>query len=72
MSTSNEKCNSFHELAGCRCIRSKGHEGRCWSKAGSDSTGAITRCEWTSINGRYHRHCEYKTSYSRNARRLKP
>jgi len=65
-----ELCNSFHEFGGMRCIRAKGHDGRCWCKAGpADPTGAITRGEWKSVNGKFVKHYEYFTTYCINARR---
>lgn len=64
-----ERCNSYHKLAGCYCVRAKGHDGLCWTRASRDAQGAMTRCEWTSENGEYKRHRQYTTTYPTNARR---
>lgn len=51
-----ELCNSFHESGGMRCIRPKGHAGRCWCKWAplTGSPGYVTRGEWSMVGGFYH------------------
>lgn len=63
------QCPSVHKLGGMRCIRRTGHDGPCWCRAGRDSTGAVTRCEWYSRNGQYVRHLQYVTTYPANGAR---
>lgn len=67
-SETEEKCNSLHKLGGMRCIREKGHEGRCWCKATRDSAGAMTRGEWISKGGVFVRHVQYVTTYPKNGK----
>jgi hypothetical protein len=55
-----EYCNIQHRHAGCRCIRSKGHRGLCWSAAEKDSQGAIGRCLWYSKDGEFKSHHSYE------------
>ena len=58
-----DKCNSFHELGGMRCIRKAGHDGLCWNRAIVTKDGRMTRGEWYSENGKFKRHHQYATSY---------
>ncbi len=64
------KCGIKHELGGQVCIREAGHEDLCRSRAVANHVdGSITYSEWTSKDGRFHRHCGYTTIYSKNAKR---
>lgn len=63
-----ESCNIKHGFGDCRCIREKGHDGLCWSKA-QRGNGTITRAEWHSENGEFKSHHQYATTYPTNARR---
>lgn len=66
--TASEKCPSVHKWSDLRCIREKGHEGRCWSKSVRNRTsGTITRAEWHSVNGVFKSHYRYDTKYPTNS-----
>jgi hypothetical protein len=67
MSEPSARCGSFHIHAGVRCIRHKGHDGLCWSKAQAGGLGSISRCEWYSENGAFKTHHQYNTRYPSNA-----
>lgn len=56
-------CNIQHRHAGCRCVRSRGHEGNCWSSAERSSCGAITRCVWQSSRGEFKSHVGYELTF---------
>ncbi len=63
------KCSSVHKMSGVSCIREKGHEGDCYSKACRNSTdGSITRTEWYSKNEVFLNHKQYKTTYPINSK----
>lgn len=62
------KCGILHGFSDCRCIRERGHEGKCWGKA-VRGEGIITRAVWYSKNGKFKSHHTYETVYPRNAKR---
>jgi hypothetical protein len=45
-------CENLHQLAGIRCIRSRSHDGRHWSKwSPVEGQSCIQRAEWTEHDG---------------------
>jgi hypothetical protein len=70
-----DKCNIVHGWSGdgVRCIREKGHDGQCWSRAMPDQkNGTVTRVYWLSENGRFKSHSHYDTKYPTNMRKDRP
>lgn len=63
------KCNSFHELGGMRCNRTKGHEGYCRCKAEKREGGSIMYAEWRFNDKGEFRHVGYQSIYPSNAAR---
>jgi len=55
-----EQCNIQHANTGCRCIRSNGHDGLCWSAAERHSSGTLVRCLWISKNDKFKSHHAYE------------
>lgn len=55
-----EQCNIQHRNAGCYCIRSKGHDGHCWSASERHSSGVLVRCVWRSKDGKFKSHHTYE------------
>lgn len=60
------KCGIKHGFGDQTCIREKGHDGRCRSKA-EKGAGTITYSEWYSKDDKFHRHYAYQTIYPKNA-----
>lgn len=67
-----EECNIQHRFSDARCIRTRGHEGRCWSRAYPDGRGAIHRAEWYSKDGVFHSHYAYVRIGARNSKGAHP
>ncbi len=62
-----DKCSIKHGFGDQTCIREKGHDGFCRSKAYRGQTGTLTYSEWRSKNGKFYSHQAYQTIYPANA-----
>lgn len=62
------KCGIKHGFGDQVCVREKGHEGLCRSKA-EKGRGTITYSEWESRDGKFYSHHGYYTIYPANADR---
>lgn len=64
---SEERCNSFHELGGMRCVREKGHDGYCHCRSERRGHGSIMYAEWYFNDEGKFRHVGYRSIYQTNA-----
>lgn len=63
------KCGIKHAFGDQTCIRDRGHDGLCRSKAERGTGGTVTYSEWESRDGEFHSHVGYRTIYPKNATR---
>jgi hypothetical protein len=62
-------CGIQHGFGDQTCVRERGHDGLCRSKAFRGPTGTVTYSEWHSKDGKFYRHHVYQTIYPANAKR---
>lgn len=63
------RCGIKHGFHDGTCIREQGHDGPCRCKSERGGDGSVTYSEWSSKDGKFHRHVGYRTIYPANAAR---
>lgn len=64
------KCGIKHGFHDGTCIRERGHDGLCCSKAERMAGGAIMYSEWSSEDGEFRSHAGYRAFYPENAQEV--
>lgn len=60
-------CGISHCISEITCIRVKGHDGFCRSRAVKGSGGSVTYTEWKSVDDVFAYHVGYQTIHPLNS-----